>query len=125
MTIANSETRNSGVQMAFSTQLVQVRLERRRGGGTQHRDRVDRSVVPGALEDLVVCARARLERGQDLALALKPVLDVVRDPPARVPHDRAVARADSLQVQREQPLECGEVCRKPAAVGGNENAALP
>jgi hypothetical protein len=53
-------------QPSLVSQLLQVRLQRDAGGGTQ----VRRDLAPGGVEHLVERASALVERGEQAALAL-------------------------------------------------------
>src|SRR5918999_3183786 len=81
-------------------QLLEVRLEGERGRPPQPSRLVPLHVVPCAVEQVVLRARARLQRRNHLPLALQSVLDVLVELRPGVPHDRPVPRTDRGELQR-------------------------
>ena len=71
-----------------------MRLQRQRGRGAQH----GRRVVPDLVEQRLALADATLERVHQPSLAVEAVLDVLGELRVRIPHDRAVARAERLEL---------------------------
>ena len=79
-----------------------------------------RGVGPGGVEQLVLRAGARVERGEQLALALGAVGEVLGELAVGVPDRRAVAGAQQRQPEPAQALERRQVLAEPA---GDEHAA--
>ena len=83
-----------------------------------------RHAVPRRRQQLVLRARARLERRDDPALALQPVRDVLVELRGRIVDDRPVAGVEPLQPERAQPPQAVQVLAQRAAAGGDEHAPL-
>jgi hypothetical protein len=101
-------------------ELVEVRGQRDCSGWPE----LHRRVVPDLIEQLLHTAAPRLERGDQPALAVESVLDVLIDLGPRIGHDRAVAREDDLELAGAQPEEPVQIRRECAGIGRNEHASL-
>ena len=100
---------------ALGAQLVQVRLERPPRRELQPVGHA----VPGGVDQRVLAADARVERGHDPALALEPVRDVLVELGAGVGDLGAVPGVEPLQPEPAQPPQAVEVRprarRRPAS----------
>ena len=83
---------------ALALQLLEVRLERQRGRRAQRGGRV----VPDVVEQLVARAQPARERVEQAALTVEAMSDVLVELGVRVPHDRPVAGAERVEVERAQ-----------------------
>ena len=108
---ASARTLHPGGEPALVRELVQVRRERDRRG----RPQLLRHVVPGGVEHLGHRARAGLQRREQPALAIQPVLDVLVELGRRIGHRRPVAGQEHRQVA---PAQLAQRLQVPAARRG-------
>ena len=81
-------------------------------------------VGPCPVEQIVGLAEPVVERGDQQALALEPVVAVLLELRVRLADRRPVARADEVQVEPQQPVQRREVAAQGARIGRDVDAAV-
>src|SRR5215210_4124040 len=112
---------SAGRQPPLLAQLLEVGLE----GEPGRRPQLLRHLRPRRVEYLLATARAGGERVEQAALALEPMLEQLLDALARPPHERAVPRAQCLEVELEQAPQRGQVGGQRTLARRDEHAPLP